>query len=31
LIPLTGRPVRPDVATTGEVSVRGLVLPIGGV
>ncbi|NTV11839.1 MAG: AAA family ATPase, partial [Zoogloea sp.] len=28
---LTGKPVRPDVAMTGEVSLRGLVLPIGGI
>ncbi len=28
---LTGRPVRSEVAMTGEVSLRGLVLPIGGV
>src|SRR5262249_16488351 len=27
---LTGRPVRSDVAMTGEISLRGLVPPIGG-
>jgi len=28
---LRDRPVRPDVAMTGEISLRGLVLPVGGI
>jgi len=28
---LTARPVKPDVAMTGEISLRGLVLPVGGI
>jgi ATP-dependent Lon protease len=28
---LTDRPVRHDVAMTGEISLRGLVLPVGGI
>ncbi len=28
---LTGRPARPDVAMTGEVTLRGKVLPVGGI
>ena len=28
---LTGQRVRPDVAMTGEITLRGLVLPVGGI
>ncbi len=28
---LTGKPIRPDVAMTGEISLRGAVLPVGGI
>lgn len=28
---LTARPIRPDVAMTGEITLRGSVLPVGGI
>jgi ATP-dependent Lon protease len=28
---LTGKPVRSDVAMTGEITLRGLILPVGGI
>jgi len=28
---LTGKPIRSDVAMTGEITLRGLVLPVGGI
>lgn len=28
---MTGRPVRPNVAMTGEMTLRGMVLPVGGI
>jgi ATP-dependent Lon protease len=28
---LTNKPIRPDVAMTGEITLRGLILPVGGI
>ena len=28
---ISGRPVRPDVGMTGEITLRGQVLPVGGI